>query len=130
MGLTACGNFMISYKRSVDEGLSSDYNFSNGFKYELYFWIYVPHSLLSKYYNVCLFDDHSVDDLKVVTMTQWSSDLRTLIIHGASEIDDQDSFISLIRIPKMGCLDCKIMRDNEFLEISEHFLKYLSYIIN
>lgn len=52
-------------------------------------------------------------------MTQWKSDLRTLIIHGASDIDDTESFVSIIRIPKLACLECKTLRDSDFLDGGE-----------
>lgn len=75
--------------------------------------------LFTSIFPVCLFDDHSVNDIKIVTMTQWKSDSRTLIIHGASDIDDTESFISFIRIPKLGCLECKQLRDSEYLDGGE-----------
>lgn len=63
-----------------------------------------------------MFDDHGVDEIKNVSITQWSSDPQTLIIHGSSEIDDQHSFISFMKIPKLGCLDCKQIREHETME--------------
>ncbi|XP_039445838.1 uncharacterized protein LOC120425387 [Culex pipiens pallens] len=113
MGLTACGQFLISYKASCDydEVITSEYNFSSNYKYELYFWIYRPHFLLSKYFQVCLFDDHGVDDIKTVSMTQWKTDQRLLLVHGASEKDDCDSYVTVVRVPTLGCLDCRKLRD-------------------
>jgi len=46
-------------------------------------------------------------------MTQWKNDPRTLVIHGSSEIDDQHSFLSIIRVPKLGCMSCKMLREND-----------------
>lgn len=46
-------------------------------------------------------------------MTQWKNDSTTLIVHGSSEIDDQHSFISILKLPKIGCMSCKKLRDNE-----------------
>ncbi|XP_055617132.1 uncharacterized protein LOC129762672 [Toxorhynchites rutilus septentrionalis] len=113
MGLSACGQFLISYKVSYDydEVVANEYNFSSNYKYELYFWIYRPHFLLSKYFHVCLFDDHGVDDIKTVSITQWNTDQQLLIVHGASEKDDFDSYITVVRVPRLGCLDCKQLRD-------------------
>lgn len=48
MGLSSCGNFLISYKRISCES-ESNYDFNSGYKYELFFWIYRPHTPLSKY---------------------------------------------------------------------------------
>ena len=50
MGLTSCGNFLISYRRMTCESESSlNYDFNTGYKYELFFWLYRPHMPLSKY---------------------------------------------------------------------------------
>jgi DDB1- and CUL4-associated factor 15 len=51
MGLTSCGQFLISYKRYYENEETINYDFSSGYKYELFFWIYSPGKLLSKYYN-------------------------------------------------------------------------------
>lgn len=48
MGLSACGNFLISYKRISCESETS-YDFNSGNKFELFFWIYRPYMPLSKY---------------------------------------------------------------------------------
>ncbi|XP_058463130.1 uncharacterized protein LOC131437654 [Malaya genurostris] len=113
MGLSACGQFLVSYKVAYDydEEITHEYNFSSNYKYELYFWIYRPHFLLSKYFQVCLFDDHGVDDIKTVSITQWNTDQQLLIVHGASEKEDFDSYITVVRVPKLGCLECKKLRD-------------------
>lgn len=114
MGLSACGQFLLSYKASYDDELiTNEYNFSSTYKYELYFWIYRPHFLLSKYFHVCLFDDHGVDDIKTVSITQWKTDQHLLIVHGASEKEDLDSYITVVRVPKLGCMDCKQMRKSD-----------------
>jgi DDB1- and CUL4-associated factor 15 len=64
---------------------------------------------------VNLFDDHGAEDIKCVTMTQWHTmtDSRVLIVHGSSEIDDQHSFLSIVRVPTIGCLSCKKLREND-----------------
>ncbi|XP_053689538.1 uncharacterized protein LOC128738436 [Sabethes cyaneus] len=113
MGLSGCGQFLLSYKVAYDydDELTHEYNFSSSYKYELYFWIYRPHFLLSKYFQVCLFDDHGVDGIKTVTITQWKTDQQLLIVHGASEKEDFDSYVTVVRVPKLGCLDCKKIRD-------------------
>lgn len=64
-------------------------------------------------YTVNLFDDHGAEDIKCVVMTQWSSDPRTLVVHGSSEIDDQHSFVTIVRVPKLGCLSCKQLHEND-----------------
>lgn len=50
MGLTSCGNFLLSYKRICCESESVvNYDFNSGYKYELFFWIYRPHMPLGRY---------------------------------------------------------------------------------
>ncbi|CRL03889.1 CLUMA_CG017013, isoform A [Clunio marinus] len=110
MGLTQDGNFLISYKRMSLEN-ENHYDFYSGYKYELFFWIYRPHYPLSRYYVVNLFDDHGAHDVKCVTMTQWKSDSKTLIVHGSSEIDELPSFLTIVKVPKLGCLACKQLRE-------------------
>lgn len=54
-------------------------------------------------------------------MTQWLTNSRTLIVHGASDFENEDSYISIIAVPKLGCLDCKVFRD-EYSDDSEYNL--------
>ena len=45
-------------------------------------------------------------------MSQWKSgDPRVLIIHGAAEDENEDSYITYVKVPKLGCLECKKLRD-------------------
>ncbi|XP_055678526.1 uncharacterized protein LOC129787187 [Lutzomyia longipalpis] len=110
MGLSACGQFLLSYKVSYDEESINHYNFSSPYKYELFFWIYRPHCMLKNYYKVCLFDDHGVDNMKTVTMTQWMTNPRYLIVHGESASFHEDSYITIASVPKLGCRDCTELR--------------------
>ncbi|KFB36471.1 AGAP004062-PA-like protein [Anopheles sinensis] len=113
MGLTSCGQFLLSYKVYCDpeEGFANGFNFSATNKYELYFWIYRPHVPLSKYFHVCLFDDHRVDEIRSVSFTQWKTESQLLIAHGSCINDESDSYVTMVRVPKLGCLDCKQVRD-------------------
>lgn len=63
-----------------------------------------------------LFDDHGVEDIKCVSMTQWKNDPNKVIVHGSSEIDDQHSYATIVRVPKMGCQNCKKLRESESSE--------------
>lgn len=47
-------------------------------------------------------------------MIQWKNcDPRILIVHGASEEENEDSYITYIKVPKLGCLECRKQRDSE-----------------
>ncbi|XP_050068332.1 uncharacterized protein LOC126556847 [Anopheles maculipalpis] len=111
MGLTSCGQFLLSYKLSYDYDEAFANDFCSIHKYELYFWIYRPHVLLSKYFHVCLFDDHGVGEIKSVSITQWKTDSQLLIVHGGNWNEDSESYVTMVRVPKLGCLDCKQVRD-------------------
>lgn len=79
----------------------------------LFFWIYRPNSMLTNFYQVCLFDDHGVDSMKTVSMTQWVSSPRILVVHGASDCDNEESYLSYVAVPKLGCRDCSEIRKSE-----------------
>lgn len=67
-----------------------------------------------KYYKVCLFDDHGVDNLKNVSMTQWTSNMGIVVVHGTSESDIGDSYLTIVSVPKLGCIDCRQLRDEYY----------------
>lgn len=87
--------------------------------FRLYFWIYRPHNLLCKYFMVCLFDDHGVDNIKTVTISQWKTNPRILIVHGAGSYENEDSYITIVAVPNLCCRDCKQLRDDSDLYESE-----------
>lgn len=72
--------------------------------------------MLCKYYNVCLFDDHGVDSLKVVSMAQWHSNPRILVVHGDGKFENEDSYATMVAVPKLGCLDCRKLRDDFYAD--------------
>lgn len=46
-------------------------------------------------------------------MTQWLTNQRMLVVHGAGEFENEDSYFTIVAVPKLGCLDCIQMR-NEY----------------
>ncbi|XP_055903449.1 uncharacterized protein LOC129939453 [Eupeodes corollae] len=112
MGLTACGQYLLSYKVCCNESSNANASYFNiGYKYTLYFWIYRPHQPLRRFFKSCLFDDHGADNLKTVTMAQWVTNPRVLIVHGAAENENEESYLTYVKVPKLGCLDCKKLRE-------------------
>ncbi|XP_063706620.1 uncharacterized protein LOC134835636 [Culicoides brevitarsis] len=114
MGLTACGQFLLSYKVHIDDEISATYDFSTVYRYKLFFWIYRPHNPLHKYFSISLFDDHGIDGMKKVSMTQWSTQSAVLVVHGESDNLETDSYVTYVRVPKLGCLDCRELRRDYF----------------
>ncbi|XP_033149078.1 uncharacterized protein LOC117134687 isoform X2 [Drosophila busckii] len=114
MGLTACGQYMISYRVVCNDNTSlNHYSFNVGYKYTLYLWIFQPHKKLRYCFSRRLFDDHVVDNLKSVTVTQWkNADKQILVVHGASIDESEESYITFVRVPKLGCVECKKINDD------------------
>lgn len=53
MGLSSCGQFLLSYCRIVGDNENESYDFNGAeYKYELFFWIYRPHHPLTKYVSI------------------------------------------------------------------------------
>lgn len=70
-----------------------------------------------KYYKVCLFDDHRVDSIKTVSMTQWSSNTGIVVVHGTNESETGDSYLTVVSVPKLGCMDCRQLRDEYYPDL-------------
>lgn len=67
---------------------------------------------MKRFHECCLFDDHGVDNLKKVCIIQWKyTDPNILIVHGAPEEENEDSYITYVKVPKLGCNECKRLRD-------------------
>ncbi|EDW13996.1 uncharacterized protein LOC6572426 [Drosophila mojavensis] len=114
MGLTACGQYMISHRVECNDSTSlNHYSFNVGYKYTLYFWLFQPHKKLRYFFSRRLFDDHVVDNVKSVTMTQWkNADKQILVVHGAAMEESEESYITYVKVPKLGCLECKKLCDD------------------
>lgn len=124
MGLSVCGQYAITYKVFSSEDLNpGPYDFSEvnvKYSYTLYLWIFKPHQPLEKFLEVLLFDDHGVSDLKTVTIVQWKSHPDVLVIHGDAQEDTEDSYFTIVKVPKQGCLDCR--KSKEMDEGGKFFL--------
>lgn len=54
-----------------------------------------------------------VDNVKSVTMTQWkNADKQILVVHGAAMEESEESYITYVKVPKLGCLECKKLCDD------------------
>ncbi|KAH8241949.1 hypothetical protein KR038_003162, partial [Drosophila bunnanda] len=114
MGLTACGQYLLSHRVVCNDSSSlNHYSFNVGYKYTLYFWLFQPHKHLRYFFSRRLFDDHVVDNIKTVSMTQWkNAQHQILVIHGAATEEGEDSYITYVKVPKLGCLECKKLNDD------------------
>lgn len=55
--------------------------------------------------------------MDTVILTQWTSNQNTLVVHGTSELDYDDSYLTIVSVPKLGCLDCKKLRDEFYTDL-------------
>ncbi len=46
-------------------------------------------------------------------------------MHGAGECDNEDSYISVVSVPKLGCMDCKKIHEELNADPSE--CKYMKF---
>jgi len=46
-------------------------------------------------------------------MTQWkNTQHQILVVHGAATEEGEDSYITYVKVPKLGCLECKKLNDD------------------
>ncbi|XP_068155571.1 uncharacterized protein [Drosophila tropicalis] len=114
MGLTSCGQYMLSHRVVCNDNSSlNHYSFNMGYKYTLYFWFFQPYKKLRQFFTRRLFDDHVVDNIKTVSMTQWkNASHQILVVHGAAQEEGEESYITYVKVPKLGCLECKKLNDD------------------
>lgn len=77
MGLTQCGQFILTYTYSMEvTGYSSSY------KYLLHWWSFIPNHIARKVAEVTLFGNYNIyRDLNIV-ISQWPTERNKLVIHG------------------------------------------------
>lgn len=49
-------------------------------------------------------------------MAQWKSNPKVLIVHGGGGCESEDSYITIVAVPNLGCLDCKKLRDEFYTD--------------
>lgn len=49
-------------------------------------------------------------------MAQWKTNPRVLVVHGGGGCESEDSYITVVAVPNLGCLDCKKLRDEFYAD--------------
>lgn len=49
-------------------------------------------------------------------MAQWKTNPRVLVVHGGGGCESEDSYITIVAVPSLGCLDCKKLRDEFYAD--------------
>lgn len=77
MGLTQCGQFLLTYTYSMDlRGNGSHY------KYLLHWWAFAPKKIARKVAEVTLFGNYTICTELDIVIAQWPTDRKKLVIHG------------------------------------------------
>lgn len=76
MGLTQCGQFLLTYTYMVE--LSS----ASVFKYLLHWWAFTPNHVARKVAEVTLFGNYPIYRELNIVISQWPLERNKLVIHG------------------------------------------------
>lgn len=77
MGLTQCGQFVLTYTSSLDLRMTGSV-----YKYLLHWWAFYPQKLARKVAEVILFGNYTISkDLELV-VAQWPMERDKIVIHG------------------------------------------------
>ncbi|XP_026476124.1 uncharacterized protein LOC113381412 [Ctenocephalides felis] len=117
MGLTACGQFLLSYTEVWTPADSEENVFlTDKLEYRLYFWGFRPHNPCYIVHSVPLFASNAFGHYQHVTMVQWKSMPWLLVVHGYNDCGrhgcmtnscDNVGHITWVSVPSVGCSSCK-----------------------
>lgn len=75
MGLTQCGQFLLTYTYSWEVG-------SDLYKYLLHWWAFTPNQVARKVAEVSLFGNYTIYRELNISVAQWPMERNKLVIHG------------------------------------------------
>ncbi|XP_012288698.1 uncharacterized protein LOC105704225 [Orussus abietinus] len=107
MGLTQCGQFLLTYTYSLDvSGNSSMY------KYLLHWWAFTPNHVSRKVAEVTLFGNYTIYRELTIVISQWPMERSKLVIHGLCtnwlQLQPTDrAYLTITTVPSLqNCRDC------------------------
>jgi len=77
MGLTQCGQFLLTYTYTLD--VSSN---TSLYKYLLHWWTFTPNRVARKVAEVTLFGNYTIYRELSIVISQWPMERNKLVIHG------------------------------------------------
>lgn len=77
MGLTQCGQFLLTYTYTLD--VSSN---TSLYKYLLHWWAFTPNRAARKVSEVTLFGNYTIYRELNIVISQWPMERNKLVIHG------------------------------------------------
>ncbi|XP_017893081.1 uncharacterized protein LOC108632797 [Ceratina calcarata] len=104
MGLTQCGQFLLTYTFSIDvSGTTSFY------KYLLHWWAFTPNHVARKVAEVTLFGNYTIYRELSIVISQWPMERNKLVIHGlCTNLPPTDrAYLTITTVPSLdNCKDC------------------------
>ncbi|XP_034942628.1 uncharacterized protein [Chelonus insularis] len=106
MGLTQCGQFILTYTCNLDLRGGSLY------KYLLHWWAFAPKKTARKVAEVTLFGNYSISKELDVVVAQWPMEKSKIVIHGLhsdwghTQTTDR-GYLTITTVPSLSnCKDC------------------------
>ncbi|XP_029178991.1 uncharacterized protein LOC114946588 isoform X2 [Nylanderia fulva] len=107
MGLTQCGQFLLTYTYMVDVNSNTSL-----FKYLLHWWAFTPNHVARKVAEVTLFGNYSIYRELSIVISQWPMERNKLVIHGLCtnflHLQSTDrAYLTITTVPSLeNCKDC------------------------
>ncbi|XP_032684864.1 uncharacterized protein LOC116850557 [Odontomachus brunneus] len=106
MGLTQCGQFLLTYTYTLEVSITSLY------KYLLHWWTFTPNRVARKVAEVTLFGNYTIYRELSIVISQWPMERNKLVIHGLCtnfiplQITDR-AYLTITTVPSLeNCKDC------------------------
>ena len=84
MGMTQCGQFMLTYTFTMDQTQSNNrviYG-SSCFKYQLHWWRFRVNAAAIMVAEVPLFENQDIHDVLTIGIAQWPSVSNKILVYG------------------------------------------------
>ncbi|XP_012226414.1 uncharacterized protein [Linepithema humile] len=116
MGLTQCGQFLLTYTYTVDLSSPAVQQYSNTYttlyKYLLHWWAFTPNHVARKVAEVSLFGNYTIYRELSIVISQWPMERNKLVIHGLCsnslnlQLTDR-AYLTITTVPSLeNCKDC------------------------
>ncbi|XP_063982430.1 uncharacterized protein LOC135165251 isoform X1 [Diachasmimorpha longicaudata] len=107
MGLTQCGQFLLTYTCSMDLRV-----YGSLYKYLLHWWAFSPTRFARKVAEVTLFGSYTISKELDVVVAQWPMERNKIVIHGLhadwgnSQTTDR-AYLTVTTLPSLSnCREC------------------------
>ncbi|XP_050541162.1 uncharacterized protein LOC126905481 isoform X2 [Daktulosphaira vitifoliae] len=133
MGLTRCGQFLLTYTIAdtenmvlVDGPLISSLNM----KYKLHFWAFRPGRSAYRVSEIVLFENTEFGDFLNIHIVQWPNRSDKVVVFGESVISEEDEcdmhkiYVTIATLPSLSnCNECRsVAYAHRYEDLSKYYL--------